>query len=129
MIDEFGNVAVNNEYAADDRLVQMSENSWQGTEIIDTIRIVDFENERFLKKEGNSLWASNDISGRATEQPLSERAGVLVGFLEMSNVNAVSEMVNMIEVQRAYELNSKVIQTEDTLIGKAVTEVGRVGNN
>ncbi len=127
MIDEQGRIAVNSDFADDEnRLVQVRENSWKGTEIIDTIRIVDFEKERYLKKEGDSLWSANDISGNPQEQQLGGRAKVLSGFLEMSNVNAVQEMVRMIEVQRAYELNAKVIQTEDTLLGKAVNDVGRV---
>ncbi|MCK5674937.1 MAG: flagellar hook-basal body complex protein, partial [Spirochaetales bacterium] len=40
-------------------------------------------------------------------------------FLEMSNVSVVTEMVNMIVAQRAYELNSKAIQTSDTMLGIA----------
>jgi len=41
-------------------------------------------------------------------------------FLEMSNVSVVKEMVNMIVAQRAYELNSKAIQTSDSMLGIAV---------
>ncbi len=48
------------------------------------------------------------------------------GYLEASNVNAISEMVQMIEVNRAYEANQKSIQTHDTLVGRLINEVGRV---
>jgi flagellar basal-body rod protein FlgG len=48
------------------------------------------------------------------------------GFLENSNVNPVTEMVNMIEVNRAYEANQRVIKTQDSLTGKLVNEVLRV---
>ncbi len=129
MIDEQGRIAVNSDFENDEnRPVQMRENTWQGSEIIDALQIVRFENERYLQKEGDSLYSSNDISGEAIIQNLGSesRAKVFSGFLEMSNVNAVAEMVRMIEVQRAYELNSKVIQTEDTLIGKAVNDIGRM---
>ena len=44
----------------------------------------------------------------------------------MSNVNVVSEMVNMIAGYRAYEANSKVVQTHDSLLDKAVNEIARV---
>ncbi len=129
MIDELGRVSVNSDFQNDEsRLVQARENTWQGSEIIDSLRVVRFELERYLTKDGDSLWKDNEVSGAAENQAVgsTSRAKVLSGFLEMSNVNAVNEMVRMIEVQRAYELSAKVIQTEDTLIGKAVTEVGAV---
>ena len=44
----------------------------------------------------------------------------------MSNVNTVSEMVNMIAISRAYEANQKVLQSQDEMLGKAVSDVGRV---
>jgi flagellar basal-body rod protein FlgG len=46
--------------------------------------------------------------------------------VEESNVNAIEEMVNMINLMRAYEANQKVIQTEDSTLEKAVNEVGRI---
>ena len=48
------------------------------------------------------------------------------GYLEQSNVDAVSEMVDLITVTRAYEANQKVIQAMDTMADKAVNDVGRV---
>ena len=50
---------------------------------------------------------------------------ILQGFLETSNVNVVTEMVNMIEVQRAYELNQKSITTHDGMLSKLINEVPR----
>ena len=61
----------------------------------------------------------------ASGQPIAGRPGfdgmgtTLQKFLEMSNVSVVSEMVNMIVAQRAYEFNSKAIQTSDTMLGIA----------
>ena len=43
------------------------------------------------------------------------------GYLEMSNVNVMEEMVNMIITQRAYELNSKAIQTADQMLERAAS--------
>lgn len=128
MIDENGGVSVNGNFQDDPgRPVQMMENDWQGAELIDTLKIVNFENDRYLKKEANSLWIDTEVSGKANIVKIGDgRPKVVSGFLEMSNVNPISEMVRMIEVQRAYELNSKVITTADALVGRAVTEVGRV---
>lgn len=127
MIDEEGNIAVNLDYQDGNRLVQMNENEWKNTEIIHKLKVVRFENERFLKKEGESMWVDTPVSGEAYNAELGvDRPQVLSRFLEMSNVNPVNEMVRMIEVQRAYELNSKAIMTHDNLIGRAVNEVAKV---
>ena len=48
------------------------------------------------------------------------------GYLEMSNVNMVTEMVDMIAVTRAYETNQKMVQTIDQTLDKAVNEIGRL---
>jgi flagellar basal-body rod protein FlgG len=53
-------------------------------------------------------------------------ARVRQGYIEASNVNVVTEMVNMITITRAYESNQKVLQTEDSLLDRAVNNVGRV---
>lgn len=127
VIDEDGRVSVNKRYQNNDDFVQMTQNEWKDEEILDTLKIVRFENERYLKKEGESFWVDTQISGPAyIAQKGIDRPKVLSRFLEMSNVNPINEMVRMIEVQRAYELNSKSIATHDTLIGRVVNEVGRV---
>ena len=48
------------------------------------------------------------------------------GYLEMSNVQTVSEMVNLISITRAYESNQKIIQTYDESLGIAVSQLGKV---
>jgi len=84
-------------------------------------RIMEFDNKKALVKEGGSLYAlSPGQTGKAGT------AGVRQGFLEMSNVNVVGEMVNLIANYRAYEINGKVVQSHDQLIGKAVNDVGRL---
>lgn len=121
-----GSVFVNSEFEGDDkRLVQMRENDYSASALLDRMKIVRFDNERFIKKEGESLYVDTSVSGDAYIAEGFMRPEIKQGFIETSNVNAVREMVNMIEVQRAYEMNSQVIKTEDTLIGKAVNEVGR----
>ncbi len=94
-------------------------------ELVDTIKVVDFARKRFLRKEGSRSWSANDLSGDAREMEGPDRPGVLQGFLEGSNVNPVTEMVNMIEVNRAYEANQKVIGTHETLLGKLINQAAR----
>lgn len=90
----------------------------QNGEIIDTLRISQFTDGTKLKKYGNNL-----IENTGSE--LTDFQGtVLQGSLEQSNVNVITEMVDMISVMRAYETNQKMIQYEDGTLEKAVNEVG-----
>lgn len=56
--------------------------------------------------------------------PFRYRSTVIQGSLEMANVNTVREMVNLIEVQRAYESSQKVIQAFDETLGKLINVIG-----
>ena len=87
----------------------------EGNEI-DRLKIVRFDNERYLKKMGESLYNTNDIAGPAHIAEGNERPRVLQEYVETSNVNVVNEMVRMIEVNRAYEANQKTIQSEDAMM-------------
>lgn len=90
-----------------------------GEEIASTdIPIYTFINPAGLKAIGRNLFFQTDGSGEAVESvPGQNNAGTLAqGFLEMSNVEIVEEMVNMIVGQRAYEANSKSITTADTML-------------
>lgn len=125
MVDEDGVVWQNAALAGDpQRLVGQTENEWEQTERVDRLQVVEFENTRYLKKQGGSLWAETEESGPAII-PGTNRARVRQGFLEASNVNPVTAMVEMIEVQRAYEANQKAIQTHDALAGRLINEVIR----
>ena len=68
---------------------------------------------------GDNLYEQTPASGNPTTgSPGATGFGsVLQGFLETSNVNAVEEISNLISAQRAYEMNSKVIQTADDMMG------------
>lgn len=89
----------------------------EDNELIDRFKVVRFENERYLKKIGGNLFSSNDISGYAHIAEGFERPRFLQGYMETSNVNVVNEMVQMIEVNRAYEANQKTITSEDSMMG------------
>ncbi len=82
------------------------------------IELYTFPNPAGLYSLGHNLYRSTDASGEAvTGTPGSEGVGTIVqGFIEMSNVDVVEEMVSMIMTQRAYEVNSKAIQTADNML-------------
>ena len=90
-------------------------------EYIDTVKIVDFEDYNYLKKYGENMY--EPVDGATETEP---KAVIQQGYLEASNINVVSEMVEMITITRAYESNQKALQTADDMIEKAVNEVGRL---
>ncbi|MEW6569694.1 MAG: flagellar basal-body rod protein FlgG [Nitrospirota bacterium] len=85
---------------------------------IGQIELARFTNPAGLKAIGKNIYFPTDSSGEAiTGNPSTEGFGTIVqGFLELSNVNVVEEMVNMIISQRAYEINSKAVQTSDEML-------------
>ena len=87
---------------------------------IGSIQVANFVNPAGLESLGENLYAETGSSGTAqTSTPGTNGAGVLMqGYVETSNVNVVEEMVNMIQTQRAYEINSKAITTSDQMLAK-----------
>jgi flagellar basal-body rod protein FlgG len=85
---------------------------------IGTLQLTDFVNPAGLQPRGENLLSESAASGPAqTSTPGLNGLGTLqAGFLEGSNVNVVEELVNMIETQRAYEMNSKAISTTDQML-------------
>jgi flagellar basal-body rod protein FlgG len=81
--------------------------------------LATFPNEAGLEAIGSNLLIETPASGAATvSQPQEPGYGsILQGFLETSNVNPVEEITSLISAQRAYEMNSKVIQTADDMLG------------
>lgn len=85
---------------------------------VGSLQLVDFINPAGLQPRGENLLMESAASGPAqTSTPGLNGLGTLVqGSLESSNVNVVEELVNMIETQRAYEMNSKAIATTDQML-------------
>lgn len=83
-----------------------------------TLELVDFVNPAGLQPIGENLYTESAASGGPqADVPGTNGLGTLVqGALESSNVNIVEELVNMIETQRAYEMNSKAIATVDQML-------------
>jgi len=88
---------------------------------IGTIQLARFVNASGLRSLGRNLYSPTEASGdEIVGTPGENGFGTISqGFLEMSNVSVVDEMVNMITAQRAYETNSKVIQTADDMLQMA----------
>ncbi|MDH3387617.1 MAG: flagellar hook-basal body complex protein, partial [Gammaproteobacteria bacterium] len=85
---------------------------------VGTIQLANFVNPTGLQPIGENLYVESAASGAAQEgTPGQTGLGRLrQGSLEGSNVNIVEEMVSMIETQRAYEMNSKLIATADGML-------------
>jgi len=86
------------------------------------IGLYQFQNPEGLERYGDSLWSVTTVSGNAINEANStgiQKSRVLQGYLEGSNVSVADEMVNLIVAQRAYEMNSKVITTSDSMMEQA----------
>lgn len=93
---------------------------YQNDMLVAQIGVVDFADYNFLAKYGENMYDLVDGG-----QVQASEAQVNQGTLEMSNVNVVSEMVEMINITRAYESNQKIIQTIDSTLEKAVNSIGK----
>ncbi len=87
---------------------------------VGSLQLATFINPAGLEAKGENLYVETAASGTAnTNTPGSNGAGLLnQGYVETSNVNVAEELVNMIQTQRAYEINSKAITTSDQMLQK-----------
>ncbi|WP_394425985.1 flagellar basal-body rod protein FlgG [Vreelandella stevensii] len=87
---------------------------------IGQINVASFINPAGLESIGGNLYLETGASGAPNQNvPGNNGAGRLFqGYVETSNVNVVEEMVNMIQTQRAYEINSKAISTSDEMLAR-----------
>ncbi len=86
--------------------------------VLGTLQVATFQNEAGLQAIGFNLFKESDASGTATigDPGSDDRGNTIQGFLELSNVSVVEEMVNLISAQRAYEVNSRTVQTADEML-------------
>jgi len=103
--------------------------------VLDRVRVVDFDSRAALSRLGENLFSAGGPppaggappAGAAAPAPTPQQnPSIRQGYIESSNVNAVSEMVNLITAMRAFEANQKVVQAMDQTLDRAVNEVGRV---
>jgi len=85
-----------------------------------SLAMANFINPPGLEPRGENLYVETAASGQPTQgTPGTNGLGTVVqGYLETSNVNVVQELVSMIQTQRAYEMNSKAVQTSDQMLAK-----------
>ncbi len=93
----------------------------QDGEAVARLGVVDFEDYDFLLKYGENQLIPIDGANI-----IESTANVEQGCLEASNVNVVDEMVSMITIQRAYDANQRVVTTMDSMLDRAVNNVGKV---
>jgi flagellar basal-body rod protein FlgG len=126
-VDKDGKVWVN--AALDDDpnvMVSRTSNEWEDPQILDTLKLVEFDLDRYLEKQGSSLYKESDTSGPAMVIGAGNRPKVFQGFVEAANVDPVVEMVQMIEVNRSYEANQKIIQVHESALGTLINQVAKV---
>ena len=94
---------------------------WQNNAVVDTLRVVDFQDYNYLKKYGENLL--EPVEGAQFKDADYK---VFSGYLEMSNVQIVTEMVDLIAITRQYEANQKIIKSIDSTLEIAANQLGRV---
>ncbi|SDV46604.1 flagellar basal-body rod protein FlgG [Chitinasiproducens palmae] len=103
---------------SNDGVVSVTQQGSAATQQVGNITLATFINPAGLQALGQNLFAESASSGAPNVTvPGSNGAGTLSqGYTEASNVNVVEELVNMIQTQRAYEINSKAVQTSDQML-------------
>jgi flagellar basal-body rod protein FlgG len=86
--------------------------------VLGTIQTATFQNEAGLQALGSNLFSETDASGAPVigSPGVDDRGTLQQGFIELSNVSVVEELVNLISAQRAYEVNSRTVQTSDEML-------------
>jgi len=103
-----------------DGIVSVTQAGSSTTTQVGNIQLATFINPAGLMAKGENLYVETTASGNPnTNTPGTNGTGILSqGYVETSNVNVVEELVNMIQTQRAYEINSKAITTSDQMLQK-----------
>lgn len=103
---------------AADGTVSVLQSGQSTPQSVGQLQIAGFANPAGLEPRGQNLFGETAASGTpASGAPMSNGLGSLAqGYVETSNVNVVEELVAMIQTQRAYEINSKAIQTSDQML-------------
>ena len=94
----------------------------QNDAVVASIKLVDFQDYNYLKKYGENLL--EPVEGATIIN--NPDCKVYSGYLEMSNVNIVTEMVDLIAITRQYESNQKIIRTIDDTLQIAANQLGKV---
>lgn len=98
---------------------------YDGQQLAGRLSVVNFQNKDALQKQGNSMFGIKPLYN-VTPQAVND-AKIHQGFVEMSNINIVEEMTDMISATRAFEANQAAMKAHDSLDEKLVNEVPRIG--
>lgn len=103
-----------------DGTVTVTQPGSSATTQIGSIQVATFINPAGLQSMGQNLFLETAASGTPTPNTPGQNGSGIVnqGYVETSNVNVAEELVTMIQTQRAYEINSKVISTSDAMLGR-----------
>jgi len=103
-----------------DGIVSVTQQGQTAAQQVGQLTLSTFINNSGLESMGENLYQETQSSGAPTEStPGLNGAGLLYqGYVETSNVNVAEELVNMIQTQRAYEINSKAVSTSDEMLQK-----------
>lgn len=99
---------------------------YQDGEMVATIGVVDFEDYNYLERFGENYFQTIDGATQIDRDDMETDTQIHAGYLEMANISVVTEMVNMITLQRQYESNQKVITTYDDTLEQAVNQNGKI---
>lgn len=92
---------------------------YQGQDFMGRIKLVSIIEPQMMTKQGNGLFAIKEVGLIAQD----EVSRVRQGYVESSNVKAVSEMVNMMTLMRSFEANAKVISSYDDMLSNAISSI------
>ena len=93
----------------------------QGSEVRGKLKVVDFAQPNQLAQLSGGYFTNNDPAVQPVDAPA---VSVRAGFLEGSNVSAMSEMANLITVMRSFEANQRTMQIHNERLGKVISELG-----
>ena len=106
---------------AEDISIDRDGNIYQAGANVGTLQITDFEDYNYLERYGENYFQT--VEGA---EEMDSESEINSGYLEMANISVVTEMVNMITIQRQYEANQKLITTYDSTLENAVNQTGRI---
>ncbi|WBY00595.1 flagellar basal-body rod protein FlgG [Ramlibacter tataouinensis] len=103
-----------------DGTVSVTQAGSSATVQVGQLQLATFVNPSGLESRGENLYVQTDASGEPNQTAPGQNGGGVLsqGYVESSNVNVVEELVNMIQTQRAYEINSKAVQTSDQMLAR-----------
>ncbi|MBI2605443.1 MAG: hypothetical protein HYW49_05110 [Deltaproteobacteria bacterium] len=96
---------------------------YAGTEQIAKIALAEFADPRLLRKTTSTMYSN---SNPANVPKVAEKSRTRQGFLEMSNVNAVAELTNLLKANRMFESNMRAIRAYGDMSAKEANEVGKL---